>query len=142
MAFGLLGAPATFLEAMNLTLGPLLRKSVLVFFDDILIFSHCYEQHVQHVRQVLELLQRDKWQVKMSKCVFAQCQLKYLGHAISADGVATDLTKVQAVLDWPTPTSVCIAYMVCRQLSFLRGTRYSQANFGKSCLPWPRSSCT
>jgi hypothetical protein len=71
MAFGLTGAPATFLKAMNLTLGPLLRKCVLVFFDDILIFSHTYEDHVQHVRQVLEVLRRDQWQVKMSKCAFA-----------------------------------------------------------------------
>lgn len=61
MAFGLSGAPATFFKAMNLTLGPLLRKCVLVFFVDILIFSHTYEEHVQHVRQVLELLHRDKW---------------------------------------------------------------------------------
>lgn len=72
------------------------------FFDDILIFSRTYEEHVQHVRQVLELLQRDQWQVKMSKCVFAQRQLKYLGHVISENGVATDPAKVQAVLDWPT----------------------------------------
>ena len=90
---------------MNLTLGPLLRKCVLVFFDDILIFSRTYEEHVQHVRQVLELLHRDKWQVKMSKCVFSQRQVKYLGHVISADGVATDPAKVQVVLDWPAPTS-------------------------------------
>lgn len=73
MVFGLLGAPATFLRAMNLTLGPLLRKYVLVLFDDILVFRHSYEEHVQHLRQVLELLHRDHWQVKMSKCVFAQC---------------------------------------------------------------------
>lgn len=76
------------------------------FFDDILIFSRTYEEHVQHVRQVLELLQRDQWQVKMSKCVFAQRKLKYLGHVISENGVATDPAKVQAVLDWPTPSSV------------------------------------
>ena len=56
MAFGLSGAPATFLKAMNLTLAP----HILVFFDDILIFSRTYEEHVQHVRQVLELLHRDK----------------------------------------------------------------------------------
>ena len=99
IAFGLSGAPATFLKAMNLTLGPLLRKCVLVFFDDILIFSCTYEGHVQHVRQVLELLLKDKWQVKMSKCIFAQRQLKYLGHIISAEGVATNRAKVQAVLN-------------------------------------------
>jgi hypothetical protein len=57
---------------MNTTLGPLLRKCVLVFFDDILIFSRTYEEHLEHIRLVLQLLQRDQWQVKMSKCIFAQ----------------------------------------------------------------------
>ena len=60
-----------FLKAMNITLGPLLRKCVLVFFDDILIFSRTLEEHIEHVRLVLQLLQRDRWQVKFSKCVFA-----------------------------------------------------------------------
>jgi len=70
MAFGLSGAPATFLKAMNTTLHPLLRKCVLVFFDDILIFSKSREEHLVHLRLVLELLRRDKWQIKMSKCSF------------------------------------------------------------------------
>jgi hypothetical protein len=91
---------------MNITLGPLLRKCVLVFFDDLLIFSRTLEEHIEHVRLVLQLLQRDKWQVKLSKCVFAQRQLRYLGHIISEQGVATDPEKVQAVLNWPAPTSV------------------------------------
>jgi hypothetical protein len=106
MAFCLTRAPATFLKAMNITLGPLLRKCVLVFFDDLLIFSRTLEEHIEHVRLVLQLLQRDKWQVKLSKCVFAQRQLRYLGHIISEQGVATDPEKVQAVLNWPAPTSV------------------------------------
>lgn len=106
MAFGLTGAPATFLKAMNTTLAPLLRKCVLVFFDDILIYSHSFEEHVQHVRAVFELLQRDQWQVKLSKCVFAQRQLRYLGHVISEAWVATDPDKVAAVSNWPSPQSV------------------------------------
>ena len=61
MASGLIGAPATFLKAMNTTLRPLLRKCVLVFYDDILIFSCTYEEHLEHIRQVLALLQRDQW---------------------------------------------------------------------------------
>jgi len=82
MAFGLTGAPTTFQKAMNTTLAPLLRRGVLVFFDDILIYSKSLEEHLVHLRQVLELLRRDQWQVKLSKCVFAQLQLKYLGHVI------------------------------------------------------------
>jgi hypothetical protein len=94
MAFGLTGTPATFQKAMNTTLAPLLRKGVLVFFDDILIYSRSLEEHLQLLRQVLELLKKDKWQVKMSKCVFAQRQLKYLGHVISEHGVAMDPDKI------------------------------------------------
>ena len=93
-AFGLTGAPATFLKAMNITLGPLLRKCVLIFFDDILIFSQTLEEHIEHVRLVLQLLQRDQWQVKLSKCVFAQRKLRYLGLVISEQGIATDPEKV------------------------------------------------
>jgi hypothetical protein len=71
MAFELTGAPATFQRAMNATLAPLLRRCVLVFFDDILIYSTTFEEHVQHIRAVLELLARDQWQLKLSKCSFA-----------------------------------------------------------------------
>jgi hypothetical protein len=90
MAFGLTGAPGTFQLAMNSTLSPFLRKFVLVFFDDILIYSKTFEEHVTHVRLVLELLQRDHWKVKLSKCTFAQRQIQYLGHVISENGVGTD----------------------------------------------------
>jgi hypothetical protein len=90
MAFGLTGAPATFLSAMNATLAPFLRKFVLVFFDDILIYSCSYEDHLHHLKLVLQTLQADQWQVKMSKCEFAQQSISYLGHVISASGVATD----------------------------------------------------
>jgi hypothetical protein len=91
---------------MNVTLAPLLRRCVLVFFDDILIYSEDFEQHLNHVRLVLELLLIDSWQIKLSKCSFAQNQLTYLGHVISASGVATDPAKIQAVANWSSPTSI------------------------------------
>lgn len=90
MAFGLTRGPATFQGAMNTTLAPLLRKCVLVFFDDILIYSNSYEEHLSHVAQVLELLHKDQWKVKLSKCSFAKRQIAYLGHVISEKGVSTD----------------------------------------------------
>jgi hypothetical protein len=71
MPFGLTGAPGTFQEAMNSTLAPLLQKFVLVFFDDILIYSCSYEDHLAHVQQVFELLQVHQWKLKLSKCAFA-----------------------------------------------------------------------
>jgi hypothetical protein len=106
MAFVLTGTPATFQKAMNATLSSLLHRCVLVFFGDILIYSSSFADHLQHVRAVLELLVRDKWQVKLSKCSFAQQQLSYLGHIISVAGVATDPSKIQVVASWATPRSL------------------------------------
>lgn len=106
MAFGLSGAPGTFLKAMNTTLAPLLRWCALVFFDDILVYSITFEEHLTHLRAVFELLHRDQWLVKPSKCTFGQRQLKYLGHLISEKGMATDPAKISAMLQWPSPRSV------------------------------------
>ncbi|WVZ48794.1 LOW QUALITY PROTEIN: hypothetical protein U9M48_000203 [Paspalum notatum var. saurae] len=104
MSFGLCGAPGTFQGAMNATLHPLLRKCVLVFFDDIL--SKSLDDHIRHLKQVFQLLSQDQWKVKLSKCSFAQRQISYLGHVISSEGVSTDSSKVDAVTSWPTPTNV------------------------------------
>lgn len=104
MAFGLTGAPNTIQGAMNCTLKPLLRKCVIVFFDDILVYSNSLEEHIEHLRQVFSLLANDKWSVKLSKCQFAQQRISYLGHVVSADGVATDPGKIQSIQSWLTPT--------------------------------------
>ncbi|XP_039811591.1 uncharacterized protein LOC120674480 [Panicum virgatum] len=106
MAFGLTGAPGSFQGAMNAILAPGLRKFVIVFFDDILVYNRSYEEHLDHIRQVFEWLSRDQWELKFSKCKFAQRSISYLGHIISEQGVATDPAKVEAVLSWPTPSSV------------------------------------
>ena len=79
---------------------------MLVFFYDILIYSKSYEEHLEHVKLVLQLLARDHWQVKLSKCIFAKRQVSYLGHVISQEGVSTDPSKVQAILRWPIPANV------------------------------------
>jgi hypothetical protein len=106
MAFGLTGAPSTFQAEMNRTLAPLLRKCALVFFDDILIYNSTYSEHLDHLQQVLQLLEENQWKLKMSKCAFAQTSINYLGHVISATGVAMDQTKIDAVRDWPVPQNV------------------------------------
>lgn len=105
MAFRLTGAPGTFQSAMNSTLAPYLRKFVLVFFDDILIYSKSYDEHFIQLRLVLELLVKDQWLVKLSKCSFAQRQIRYLGHVISEQGVGTDPDKISAVAQWPRPVN-------------------------------------
>lgn len=106
MAFGLCNAPATFQALMNDVLRPFLRRFVLVFFDDILIYSKTWADHLRHLRAVLDELQRHRLFVKRSKCSFGAPAVSYLGHIISAAGVAMDPAKVAAIRDWPPPRSV------------------------------------
>jgi hypothetical protein len=105
MPFGLCNAPATFQALMNDVLRPFLRRFVLVFFDDILIYSSSWAEHLCHIRAVLTMLQQHQLFVKQSKCAFAVPSVAYLGHVISASGVAMDPAKVEAVRDWPQPRS-------------------------------------
>jgi hypothetical protein len=79
---------------------------VIVFFDDILVYITTYEEHLVHLQLVFQWLDRDKWKLKLSKCTFAQRSIAYLGHVISAAGVATDPSKVQVIINWPVPASV------------------------------------
>lgn len=97
LPYGVTGGPGTFQGGMNHILAPLLCKSVIVFIDDILIYSPTMEQHVIHVQQVFEILERNQLKVKLSKCSFAQRKLAFLGHVISAQGVATDEGKIEAI---------------------------------------------
>jgi hypothetical protein len=106
MAFGLIGAPGTFQGTMNTTLAPNLRCFVIVFFNDILIYSRTLEDHLEHLALVFSWLHADQWKVKLSKCTFAQRSIAYLGHIVSEAGVVTDLAKVKAITDWPAPTTV------------------------------------
>jgi hypothetical protein len=106
MPFVLTNAPATFQCIMNEVLAPFLRKFVMVFLDDILVYSHTWETHMAHLRQVLLKLREHKLYMKSSKCSFAQIQLEYLGHIISDRGVAIDPSKTEDMLKWPVPTNV------------------------------------
>ncbi|XP_061968341.1 uncharacterized protein LOC133691764 [Populus nigra] len=105
MPFGLTNAPATFQSLMNDLFRPHLRKFILVFFDDILVYSKSWEDHLTHLHTILKILADNTLFAKESKCRFGVTQVDYMGHVISNQGVSVDPTKIQAVVEWPTPTT-------------------------------------
>lgn len=106
LPFGMSNAPATFQSLMNDLFREYLRKFVLVFFDDILIYSRSLEDHLQHLRIVFAVLKANSLFVKESKCSFAQSSVSYLGHIVSANGVEVDTDKINSVVHWPCPSSL------------------------------------
>jgi hypothetical protein len=106
MPFGLSNAPGTFQALMNMIFEPYLRQFILVFFDDILIYSSDIATHLQHLHTVLSLLRQHQLSAKLSKCVFGVLQVEYLGHIITGEGVSTDPNKIKAIADWQTPQTV------------------------------------
>ena len=106
MPFGLCNAPSTFQSIMNKLLKPYLQKFVLVFFDDILIYSRTQDNHLLHVDKVLHLLQENKLFVKKTKCSFGASEVKYLGHIVSREGVKVDPKKIQAMQEWSRPKTL------------------------------------
>ena len=91
---------------MNKVFHSQLRRFVLVFFDDILIYSKTWDDHVVHLDIVLGILDRASLYAKESKCSLGMIELLYLGHIIGADGVLMDLDKIPAIVEWPTPKTL------------------------------------
>ncbi|GBG68171.1 hypothetical protein CBR_g2723 [Chara braunii] len=106
MPFGLRNAPATFQAAMNTMFQDVLEDSVLVYIDDILVYNRTLEEHLFHLRTVLQRLRDHGFYAKLSKCCFAQTKVDLLGHQVSEHGLYMDDSKIQAIVDWPTPTSL------------------------------------
>ena len=98
MPFGVTNAPAVFMDYMNRIFRPFLDKFVVVFIDDILIYSKTQEEHVEHLRLVLGVLREKELYAKLSKCEFWMDEVQFLGHVISAQGIAMDSAKVEAVV--------------------------------------------
>jgi hypothetical protein len=106
MSFGLTNAPAYFIYLMNKVFMEYLDKFVMVFIDDILIYSRSEEEDEEHLRLVLKKLQEHRLYAKLSRCEFWMKQVAFLGHVISKGGISVDPSKVQDILSWNAPTSV------------------------------------
>jgi len=138
MPFGLYNAPSTFQSLVNNIFKPFLHKFVLIFFDDIWIYSKTWESHVDHVDKCLKLLREHQLFLKRSKCAFGASEVEYLGHIVTKDGVRVDPKKVVDMKEWPCP----------KTLKSLRGflglTGYYRKfvkNYGKDASPI-NSMCT
>ena len=106
MPFGLTNTPSTFQSLMNYIFNPFLKKIVLVFFDDILIYKISWEEHMQDVDKVLQLLEEKQCYEKPSNCSFVVQEVEYLGHIVSHEGVKVDPNKIKDTREWKIPKTL------------------------------------
>nr|GFC42449.1 putative reverse transcriptase domain-containing protein [Tanacetum cinerariifolium] len=114
MPFGLTNAPAVFIDLMNRIFHEFLDKFVIMFIDDILVFSKSKKEHEDHLRAVLQTLRQKKLYAKFSKCEFWLSSVAFLGHIVLAEGITMDQAKVEAITKWPRPTSVTAKFSKCK----------------------------
>uniref|UniRef100_A0A4W5N0X4 ribonuclease H n=1 Tax=Hucho hucho TaxID=62062 RepID=A0A4W5N0X4_9TELE len=132
MPFGLSNSPAVFQALINDVLRDIVDQFIYVYLDDILIFSSSLQQHVQHVRRVLQRLLENGLFVKAEKCEFHAQSVPFLGHIVSSEGMHMDPEKVKAVVDWPSPDS---RKALQRFLGFANFYRRFIRNFGQLAAP-------
>ncbi|MGH3053837.1 MAG: reverse transcriptase domain-containing protein, partial [Gaiellaceae bacterium] len=106
LPFGLCNAPATFMRLMNHTFSDYLDKFVLIYLDDLLVFSRTFDEHLHHLDAVLSRLEAQSLYLKASKCEFARHSTDFLGHTVTKDGICMQSAKVLAIQEWPPPTSI------------------------------------
>ena len=106
MPFGLTNAPEAFMDLMNRVFRPYLDHFVVVFIDDILVYSEDEQEHEQHLKIVLQTLREKRLYAKLRKCDFWLNEVSFLGHIVSAEGIRVDLTKIEVVVNWKPPRSV------------------------------------
>ena len=106
MPFGLCNAPATFQRLMQATMNDFIFQILLVYLDDILVYASTFQEHLERLDKVFSRLSKAGLRLKLSKCSFLRKQVTYLGHNVSADGVATDCNKISAVTNWGRPKGV------------------------------------
>ena len=132
MPFRLCNAPTTFMRVMNDLFRYFSDEFVLVYLDDILVFSRNWNEHVCHVKKVLYVSKKEKLYVKLSKCDFGKTSLVYLGHIVGHGQLKIDPSKVEAIVNWPKPTSVNNVH------NFLGAVKYWRrfiANFSNIATP-------
>ena len=132
MPFRLTNAPAVFMDLMNRVCKPYLDQFVIVFIDDILIYSMNKADHEQHLRKILELLKEEKLYAKFSNCEFWLREVQFLGHVVNSEGIHVDPAKIEAIKNWDTPKTPT------EIRSFLGLAGYYRrfiSNFSKIALP-------
>jgi hypothetical protein len=134
MPFKLTNAPETFMRLMDDILWSFTNSFVVVYLDDILIFSQTWEEHLHHIRQVLQTPRQHKLCENLEKCTFGMTQVQYLGYIIDERGVNVDPRKIQVIRDWPAPTTLT---KLCSFLGL--ANFYHRFVLGFSHITWPLS---
>ena len=132
MSFGLTNTPAAFMDLINRIFKEYIDKFVIIFIDDILVYSKDEDKHKEHLRIILQTLREHQLFAKFSKCDFWSREVKFLGHVVTTEGIAVDPYKVEAVINWQRPKSV---FDICSFMGLAGYYRQFIKNFSSIALP-------